>query len=185
MVLMANWMRSVALLGLMACGPKAPPEFAGETTPVVLAAYQTMMESGDPQNAPEPFVSQLTTLLNRQGLKATILPIEQVPPGLEKRQVPAFRAAWLSETVGGDQPVVLVEASADYFSNLEGRYRWEVSVQTAVIDPSRPDEAVQKSFKVPVFLRFPHEDEVDALSQAAPLIERTLRRVLTDARLTD
>ena len=76
--------------------------------------------------------------------------------------------------------MVLVEAVARFYSQLRGQYRWEVSVEATLLDPAKPEEAIVEQFDIPVFLRFQHEREPEALSAAGAELERRLQRLLDD-----
>jgi hypothetical protein len=65
------------------------------------------------------------------------------------------------------RPTLLVETETSFYSELSGRYRWNVHV-VASIEPA----GVSESFDVPVFLQFAHEREAEAVSAAAPVIAR-------------
>jgi hypothetical protein len=77
-----------------------------------------------------------------------------------------------------DGVVLLVEVRPVFFSLMNGRYRWTVGVELALLEPAR--DAVRESFDVPVFLAHQHEREAAALAAASPAIARRLGRMLDD-----
>ncbi|MFT4976799.1 MAG: hypothetical protein ACI8S6_002704, partial [Myxococcota bacterium] len=81
-------------------------------------------------------------------------------------------------TLGGDELILLVEAEAEYVSQLNGRMRWAVDVRLALDPPD--DEPIINTFSVTVFLLFMHQDAEDAILDAAPIIERHVGYMLDD-----
>jgi len=79
--------------------------------------------------------------------------------------------------------LLLVESSARYSSQMNGRYRWTVDVQARLADPAQPDDAIEAKFTVPVHLLYSHQREADALVSAMPSIARRVG-VLLDEWIT-
>ena len=164
---------------LAACAPKIP----GVANPVanlpsLLAVTQIAMESGDPVAPPAELSKRLENQLKLNGYLVTTIPVEGLPADFARRRLPAHRAAAIGEQADG--LVVLVESVARFYSQLQGQYRWEVSVEATLMHPSKPAEAIVERFEVPVFLRFQHEREPEALSAAGAGIERKLQHLLDD-----
>lgn len=111
---------------------------------------------------------------------------------LAERRATQDRLAILAETAAADSPLVLlVEAKAKLYGQLEGRYRWTVSVRASIARRDQPGAAQSESFDVPVVLEFSHEGPREALALAeatiarrvAALVDRALPG-LTDQSLT-
>ena len=61
--------------------------------------------------------------------------------------------------------MLLIEQRVQFFSQLDGRYRWEVST---TLTASRADGAkASDPFEIPVILMYDHEKEADAIANAA------------------
>ena len=146
--------------------------------PSVLAVTHISMESGEPIAAPEALSARVEAQLKHNGYVVKILSADALPADFSRRRLPTHRAAAIGEQ--GEGLVVLVEAVARFYSQLRGQYRWEVSVEATLLDPTKPEEAVAESFVIPVFLRFQHQQEAEALSAAGPELERRLQRLLDD-----
>ena len=175
---MAHWTLIFVCL-LAACAPKT----AGVATPVKglpsrLAVTQISMETGAPVAPPAELSKRLETQLKRNGYAVTTIPVEGLPGDFARRRLPAHRAAAIGEQEDG--LVVLVESVARFYSQLQGQYRWEVTVEATLMHPSKPAQAIVERFEVPVFLRFQHEREPEALSAAGAEIERRLQQLLDD-----
>ena len=173
-------MRFLLLLALAACAPKTAPVTDTTSRPTTLAALQVPLDTGIVRDAPPAFVDGLTQALASRGLAATSLQATELPEGFDTRRAAAFRGVALAE--GAGQPVVLVEAVARYFSPLNGQFRWEVEVTATVADPALPEGVVSKTFTVPVFLRFQHQDEADAIAMSTAVVQRRVAK-LVDAAL--
>ncbi|MCB9677112.1 MAG: hypothetical protein H6737_18490 [Alphaproteobacteria bacterium] len=76
--------------------------------------------------------------------------------------------------------ILLVESTARYSTQMNGRYRWTVEVEAKLADPEALDEAAVESFTVPVHLLYAHERENDALIAATPSIARRVGALLDD-----
>jgi hypothetical protein len=175
---MTRWTFLMVCL-LTACAPK----MLGVATPVKnlpsqLVVTQISMETGAPVAPPEALSKRLADQLQRNGYAVKTIPVEKLPADFARRRLPAHRAAAIGEQEGG--LVVLVESVARFYSQLQGQYRWEVSVEATLMDPSKPAEALVEQFEVPVFLRFQHEREPEALAAAGTEIERRLQQLLDD-----
>ena len=94
-----------------------------------------------------------------------------------KGRTTRFRIAHVAVATDADL-VLVVEAFARYGSQLNGRYRWTVQVVASVAPGDKPEDAVTSEFNVPVFLQFHHEQEPEAVSAAAPVIERQVGHLL-------
>ncbi|MCB9766526.1 MAG: hypothetical protein H6739_42520, partial [Alphaproteobacteria bacterium] len=81
---------------------------------------------------------------------------------------------------GDAELLVLVETQVEFYSQMNGRFRWTVSVDLSVAPRDDLAQTVSASFTVPVFLQFHHEQEPEALAQAAPVIERQLGYLLDE-----
>jgi hypothetical protein len=175
---MARWTLIMVCL-LTACAPKTPKVATPvKGLPSRLAVTQISMATGAPVAPPAGLSKRLETQLKRNGYAVTTVPVAGLPADFARRRLPAHRAAAIGEHEDG--LVVLVESVARFYSQLQGQYRWEVSVEATLMHPSKPAQAIVERFKIPVFLRFQHEREPEALSAAGAGIERKLQHLLDD-----
>ena len=77
--------------------------------------------------------------------------------------------------------VMLVETQAEYYAQLEGRFRWVVAVQVGLGRTGQLERAALHGFEVPVFLPFVHQKEAEAIEAAAPVIAHRLGQILDEA----
>ena len=171
---------------LSGCAPKITTVLHPRNqVPTTLAVAQIDMKSGDHIDAPDNLSQRLNEQLKRNGYIVTNLPIDGLPTDFDRRRLPTHKAQAIAESNSNHQ-VVLVEAVARFYSQLRGQYRWEVSVEVTLFNPAAPEEALVDQFTIPVFLRFQHEQEAEALAAAGVELERRLQRLLDDvATLSD
>jgi hypothetical protein len=105
--------------------------------------------------------------LERRGIAVT--PVELTVPHRQR-----FNAL----VAGGPGLVVLVESTARYSSQMNGRYRWTVEVDARVARAEAPDDVERAEFTVPVHLLYAHEREAEALAEAAPSIARRVGQLV-------
>jgi len=83
----------------------------------------------------------------------------------------------------GVSQTLVVEASASLFSQLQGQFRWVVSVDATLVKGGGSSPTTETmSVEVPVFLRYQHQGEDEAFDAAAPSLERALSPLLRGLR---
>lgn len=167
---------------LMACAPKTAPQAAADATPVTLAMSHVEMDSGRVVQVPERMADHLTRALTKNGYQSTLLAVEDYPSELKARTKAPHRALFLAKARGSNTLFVLVEAKALFYSQLRGQNRWVVSVEATALSDHSIENAIVERFEVPVFLRYNHEREPEALATAGPTIAQRVSRMVQDAR---
>jgi hypothetical protein len=162
---------SIALLA--GCAMRSPVIRAPQPTPVVLAAVHDQFDERAVAALPQPLIDQLSALLVARDLRP-----QPVPPATLDSFATKRSTTNRLTTLGGDELILLVEAEAEYVSQLNGRMRWAVDVRLALDPPD--DEPIINTFSVTVFLLFMHQDAEDAILDAAPIIERHVGYMLDD-----
>ena len=76
------------------------------------------------------------------------------------------------------RPLLLIESKAQFFSQLEGRFRWTVDV--AIHLQAKDGTTFSKVFSVPVFHQFHHQRETEAIEAAQSQILQELNLLLDD-----
>lgn len=138
----------------------------------------------DPQDGgavtglPDRVTDRIGRALQARDLTPTQVETAVLAEAFGSRRVTKQRMAWLAEGNVSAPLVVLIEAEALYYSQIEGRNRWTVDVTATVADPNAPEGGLTSSFEVPVILQFVHEKEPRALEEAAPIIERQVGHLL-------
>ena len=77
-----------------------------------------------------------------------------------------------------ERPLLVIEAQAQFYSQLEGRFRWTVDV---LLNLYTADGAVySRNASIPVFHQFHHQRETESLEAAQDQINRYVDRLLDD-----
>lgn len=168
----------LALTGLIAAGclGTSPPPRLPTPTPIAVLVH---LERADGESAPVPraVVSELEAALSARNL----LPRRLDGVDFGAQRTTRARMEQLAATT--DAPwLLLVEARVRFFSQLTGRYRWEVEVRTSVAPRERLGESQASDLSVAAFLQYEHEAEPEALvfvrrqivTDAAELVDRAL-----------
>ena len=163
----------------VACGVKKSPKNAVEPVPFTLAMSQIVMKSGEVIEVPERLSKQITQPMAKRGYQISTYPVSKYPRDLNKRTMPAHRAAALAGDTEG--LFVLVEAKALFYSQLRGQNRWVVNVEATALSGNSLETAIVRRFDVPVFLQYTHQREGEALESAGPTIARRVERLVRDA----
>lgn len=157
-----------------ACLGTNPPMRLATSTPMAVLIHLERADGG-PVTVPSAVVRDLAEALVARNI------VPRTPDAVDFFSQRTTRARLEALAAKTDAPwVVLVEARARFFSQLTGRYRWEVEVRTSVAPRERLDEVQTSELEVAAFLQYQHESERDALafvrrqlvSDVADLVER-------------
>jgi hypothetical protein len=99
---------------------------------------------------------------------------------LDRLHAPTHQLEWLSQAAEDSDLVLLIETRAEFFSNIGGRYRWTVDAELSLADPQDLSRAIHRSVEIPVFMQFHHEQDLEVLTVASPVLSRELGLVLED-----
>ncbi len=166
------------LLGLAACLKSQPVQRLETTQPVaVVVVHDYGSKLGV---VPEALQSNIQSTLSARNLVMQAVPRSQYESEFAAKRTTRDRMRSLSG-FGGNFPLeLLVETRAEYFSQLNGRYRWTVYVKFSMAKRGDSAQANVSSFSFPVMLSFDHQRETEALSYAAGSIARKLGQELDD-----
>lgn len=160
------------LFALVACLKPSPPIGAASRTPVRVAVVLESYDSPTVEPAPPAVLARLADTFAERNLDPVAVDPTATAAFGQARSTEARRA--LLETDAA--PVLLLECAPRFSAQVNGRYRWTVEV-AATIGPAHAD---LRQFTVPVHLMYAHEQEEEALTEAAPLVARELGRLLDD-----
>ncbi|GMU60767.1 MAG: hypothetical protein AMXMBFR34_25300 [Myxococcaceae bacterium] len=144
------------------CIPKIPRQRLAERAKVAVVYVVDPSRAGESWSPPDGLKKSVAGELDQRNLEVVELPMDALGgQRLTDARVEALRRA------GGDAPfVVLIEQKVTFFSQLDGRFRWEVGT---AVSAGRPSGAVAKdTFEHPVVLLYDHEREKEAIAQSAP-----------------
>lgn len=168
------------LAGLAGCLARQPIVQAPQPVPVAVATVLGGVESKDLLEVPDDFQDRIDHVVSARNLVARPLEPSRFKAAFTDSRSTAHRLLWLDGAAGDAGLLLLVEAEARYFSQLNGQYRWTVEVHATLAPPHQPEAATTADFEVPVFLQFHHERETEALSAAAPVIERRVGSLIDE-----
>ncbi len=167
------------LMLLTACAPKAAgPARLGQPTDAAWVGLLAPLDAEGLRPLPESLDTRLVAALATRNLTARAIDPAATTTELARVQNTPRRLAWLAEHADGAPLLVLVEATAVYNTQMEGRFRWTVEVTASAARADDLAGGTSKTFKVPVFLQFVHDDADDALTEAGLVIERQVGRML-------
>ena len=158
-------MRALVLLMVVSwcagCLPKIPRQRLAERAQIAVAYIVDPGSSGVAYAPPDALKKAINAELEDHNLEVIEVPLEAiVAQRLTEARFDALKRA------AGEVPfVLLVEQRVQFFSQLDGRYRWEVGT---TLTASRADGSkASDPFEIPVILMYDHEKEADAIANAA------------------
>ncbi len=158
-------MRALVLLMVVSlcagCLPKIPRQRLAERAKIAVSYIVDPGYSGVAYAPPDALKKAINAELDDHNLEVIEVPLEAiVAQRLTDARFDALKRA------AGDVPfVLLVEQRVQFFSQLDGRYRWEVGT---TLTASRADGSkASDPFEIPVILMYDHEKEADAIANAA------------------
>lgn len=165
---------------LVGCVKNTQVEQAAQPTPVALATVLESTESAGLQPIPEAVDDRFSEELSRRNLVPSVLDSTE---GLQGVGTTEARVAWLAESVDGARAVLLVETEARFSTQVNGRYRWNITGNISLV-PQGPEQPLSSELSIPIALVYDHQGEEDALAEAAPLVARRVGALL-DAWLSE
>lgn len=161
----------MVLVALIACMKHAPLAVDGAGGAVNVIAVVDAVGTAPTSDAPQTLDTAVSAALSLRNLAPKVLSTDEwqsVLGGAKSTEQRETALGKLDPTAVG----VLVELAPAFYSELSGQYRWTVDVKLSLAVPDA--NTFDASFSVPVFLRYAHESEADAVANAAPVISRRL-----------
>lgn len=175
----ALWVATALALSITACLASASPQRLATSTPVAVVLHLES-SSGRAHPVPDAVARGVEAVLAQRSLVPSV--IEPAAAFATTRSTPQ-RLDLVRES--SDAPwIMLLEARARFFSQLSGRYRWEVELRVSLVERAQPDRVHTSELSVPAFLLHEHETEPEALSfvrrqledDLASLVDRVFAR---------
>ncbi len=123
-----------------------------------------VLELETDQAVPSIVSDRLTTVAQQHNITLDVQPI---PIDFERTTI--LRSA--------TSPTLIVETQAEFYAQVNGRFRWEVDVN---IDLFNGTEHTVEELTIPVFHQFHHQRHAEALEAALPTLERKLHALLNE-----
>ncbi len=167
------------ILGLLlaGCGASRAPLPEVSTTQDGVMVAVGVESSGERVALPPELTQVLAERVAIRGVQVQVLAVESGLEALGDRPTATGQLSHLATTAASGGWAVLVDLQASAFSNMQGRFRWVVSGHVGATS-GHPDHSLVETVDIPVFLRFAHEGEEEALVAAIPMLERQLDALL-------
>ncbi len=156
-----RWFLVSLAVCLAGCLPRVPKQRLTERARIAVAYIVDPSYSGKPFTPPDALKARITKELDERNLEVVEVPLEAIAAQrLTDSRFLALKARQL------DAPfLLLVEQRVHFFSQLDGRYRWEVAT---TLTAARADGArASDQSELPVILVYDHEKEPEALVTAS------------------
>ncbi len=154
-----------ALLALLVmsvgCIPRVPQQRLGARARIAVAYVVDPGNSGAATSAPDALKQKVAAELDARNLEVVEVPVASLNgQRLSDARYEALR------TASAEAPyLLLVEQRVQFFSQLDGRYRWVVS--TSITGGKKVGPGSRDPFELPILLMFEHEKEPEAIVEAA------------------
>ncbi|MBL8921635.1 MAG: hypothetical protein JNJ54_22430 [Myxococcaceae bacterium] len=145
----------------LSCMPKVPRQRLENATPILVGYIVDPTYSGAPTTAPDTLKEAIARTLEERNLSVVEAPLEV----LKDQRITDTRRAALEASQPDAPYVLLVELRVHFFSQLDGRYRWEVGA--ALTAARRGGVTTKDAFEVPVVLVYDHEKQRAAMNAAS------------------
>ncbi|MFO0746063.1 MAG: hypothetical protein U1F43_10365 [Myxococcota bacterium] len=153
---------AVALAGSACIGARAPERLA---QPTAIAAYVWLEGAdGQPSDVPSAVGARIEGALRERNLVPQTLGDAALAARVASLPTTAARLAARAAAAPDAPYVLLVEARAAFFSQLSGRYRWDVDARSTLAARDDLEHAQASTVGVAAVLQYDHEREPDALA---------------------
>lgn len=119
---------------------------------------------GQRVNPPPTWRAEIDQQLADRGIVATWTEAQDADL-TERRSTQARQRYFGGRSVHSDH--LLIEGSVRFYNEVEGRFRWTVSIKASFFPGPAIDKAMETRFDAPAILNFPHQGAADALQYAA------------------
>ena len=167
---------AVALL-CFGCIPKVPRQRLDNATPILVGYVVDPTYSGDATTAPDSLKEAIAKELEGRNLSVVEVPLEVLKDG----RITDTRKVALKNHQPDAPYFLLVELRVHFFSQLDGRYRWEVASSLTAMKNDGVE--TRDAFELPVILQYDHEKQSAAINAASTDIATRLG-VLLDGLLS-
>ncbi|MFT3709205.1 MAG: hypothetical protein QM817_16300 [Archangium sp.] len=151
----------VVLLVASACLPRIPRQRLSERAKIAVGYVVDPQYSGSAFAPPDALKDAIKKELDDHNLEIVDVPLET----LTAQRLTDARFEALKKAAGEAPFLLLVEQRVQFFSQIDGRYRWEVG--TALTASRAAGPVAKDPFEIPVILMFDHEKEREAIAYSA------------------
>lgn len=161
----------VLLVGATSCLPRIPRQRLSERAKIAVGYIVDPQYAGAAFAPPAALKDAIKKELDDHNLEIVDVPLE----GIAAQRLTDARFVAVEKAAGEARFLLLVEQRVMFFSQIDGRYRWEVGTAltaSRVRSAGEPAAGIggntaKDTFEIPVILMFDHEKEAEAISYAA------------------
>ena len=155
---------------LFGCLKQVEPTKATTTINLPTVAVLDEVQQRQCSELPEELQESINRTLTDRNISVVLQPI---PESFQQRRTSSQRTDLLTE-----YPALLIETQAQFFSQLNGRFRWEVNLHLTLVENA--EQQLVRSSTIPIFHQFHHEREKEALLAAETIILREINLLVDD-----
>ncbi len=149
------------LIGLLlSCATGTAPVKLGQQTPVAAGFVLDFADLRKPEVPPPGFVDGVGAALSERNLFIKVVGPGEVFGSLRET---GARMSHLATLAQGAPFLLLCETKVAFFSQLNGKYKWQVFAKVSVARAGEPQKALSAEVEFPALLDFDHEREAEAL----------------------
>ena len=149
------------LLLMTACLPRVPKQRLAERARIAVGYIVDPSYSGKAFEPPDELKKRFAAELNERNLEVVEVPLS----ALEAQRLTDSRFLAVKDAAQDAQFFLLVEQRVHFFSQIDGRYRWEVAT---TLTAGRGDSVrASDQSEIPVILTYDHEKEREAIATAS------------------
>lgn len=148
---------------LAACVKPAPVVQYAPATTVALAFALDDTQERKTSEAPQALVEAVQNALIERNLEVRVIPFASLAEGFNAVR-DSDRRLEQAAAVADSDTVILIETRADFYSQLSGRYRWNVTAKLTVAARSDLPAAEVETLDLAAVLSYAHEAEGDAVA---------------------
>ena len=155
---------------LWACSVSKPVLKSPTPHDVYMLASLDKLDAARSVDVPQSLLKTLKDRVQKRGVTVKALSINE--------RYASQRNSMQRAKLYPERPLLLIETQAQFFSQLEGRFRWTVDVRLTLY--TADGTVYNRSASIPVFHQFHHQREKESLEAAEEQISRYVDRLLDD-----
>ena len=160
------------------CLKASPTQRLQNETPISVALVHDLGNTVVP--VPSELEMKIRKALVARNLAVHTIDQESFETDFARKRASRDRYQSMTSLSQGAQLSLLLETRAQYFSQLNGRFRWTVYVKLSIGKAGEAGPASTTNFTVPVMLMYDHQRESDALTYAASTIASKTGKEIDD-----
>ena len=155
---------------LWACSVSKPVLKSPTAHDVHMLASLDLLDTANSVELPSSLQKALVSKVEARGITVQMIPLND--------RYAAQRNSAQRSKIHEKRPLLLIETQAQFFSQLEGRFRWTVDVKLNLY--TADGVVYNRTASIPVFHQFHHQREKESLEAAQDQINRYVDRILDD-----